>query len=93
MLIKFPESWFTTNPDLSDIDYICRHTRAFISIDKDFGFFSRPYRLDIFSSLIPAFGFIDKITRYYSRPSRKQADVFYIACIEQEIAWLNIIVL
>lgn len=92
VLVEPPESRFTASLDLSDIDHVCRHACAVISIEKKFGFSLSPHRLDALSPAVFALEIINKVARRYSRFPLKQANAFYAARIEQEIVRPNIIV-
>lgn len=70
-LVEPPESRFATSPGLSDINHICRHACAIISMKKDIGFSLGPHRLDTLSSPVLApevvAEVVDEVARCYFR--------------------------
>ncbi|MCJ1347753.1 hypothetical protein MMC31_005982, partial [Peltigera leucophlebia] len=91
-LVQPPESRFSASPGLSDIDHICRHACAVISMEKEFDFSPGPYRLDTLSPPVLVPEVVDEVACRYSRLPLERADAFHVARIEQEIARLDIIV-
>ncbi len=91
-LVEPPESQFAASSSLSDVDHICRHACAIISMEKDIGFSPGLYRLNTLSPSILALEVVDEVACRNSCLPMEQADAFYIVSMEQEITRLDIIV-
>ncbi len=92
ILVESPESWFAVSLGLSDINYIRRHTRAVILIEKDIGFSPSPHHLNTLFPPVLAPKIVDKVVHRYSCLPLEQANTFHTARMEHKIAQLDIIV-
>ena len=94
ILVERPESRFVASEGLADIEHIRQPARSVLELEKAFDFSAGPDRLDSLSPSPPVLSATatDEVARRYSLLPLERADNFHQKRIEQEIAWLDIII-